>query len=139
MQQRVDGAGEVLVEVSLADQKVGDLPQIVRVQMIDAARNQRKAVDEDNVLEAPAVQFGDVFENEENEQYVEELPEEKGEGSGEKIDPVFDKPLQELRDKNAVKAEKTPDPVSGSTYCRTDPSGYGRIACFCHCISLPVP
>ena len=70
VKKRVYRAREILVKLPFADDVVTYRPEVVKQQVVESLRNERKAVDEHNLGGTPAHKGGYLTENNPNEQQV---------------------------------------------------------------------
>ena len=92
-------------ELTLAHDAVADHPQIVEKQMVDRFRDQREAVDEQDLLERPALQTRDLTEDDADEQDLDRLGEQQTDRPEQEIAFVLHQPLEILGDEDAVETE----------------------------------
>ena len=102
MEQRVHRPGEVFVELALSNYIMADRPEVVEQQVVDALREQRKAVDKYDLVNAPAHKRGYLAENRPEKEQVGNLYHKKSDYADQKVALVLHHPFQLLRDENTV-------------------------------------
>ena len=113
MEKRIYRAGEVLVKIALAHDKVADRPQIVKKQVVKSLWNERKAVDEHNLVVAPASEGWNLTEYNCNKNDTAKLCKQQTDCARQEVALIFHKSFKLLHNKTDTDAKS----VSKSNMC----------------------